>query len=113
MYFVGVLKVWLRHKNSWKGNLQANTYEVVINIPLDVEYKESCPERQHEFDDVVMLICISGVHIKLLRMGPVNMAIWRNWNTFPAAVNIQTVPLRAGFPDNPVCRCEQHREREL
>jgi len=62
---------------------------------------------------VVMLICINCAHINLLGMGPVNMAIWRNWNTFPTAVNIQNVPLRAGFPVNPVCRCEQQRERKL
>ena len=50
MYFVGVLKVWLRHENGWKGNLQANPSEVAINIPLDVEYRDNRAERQHEFD---------------------------------------------------------------
>ena len=58
MYAVGVLNVWLRHKNAWKGNLQANPSEVVINIPLDVEYRDSRAERQHEFD----VCCYVNMH---------------------------------------------------
>ena len=46
--------------------------------------------------DVIMLICINGVHVKLLRMGPVNMALWRSCNTFRTATYKQNVLLRTG-----------------
>jgi hypothetical protein len=49
VYSIGVLKEWQRHKNAWKGNLQANPSEVALNIPFDVEYRDSRTERQHEF----------------------------------------------------------------
>ena len=53
--------------------------------------------------DVIMLISINGVHLKLLRMGPVNMATWRSCNTFRTATYKQNVLLRTGHSVNPVC----------
>jgi hypothetical protein len=60
---------------------------------------------------VVILICINGAHIKLLGIWAYKHVDMANWNTLPTAVNKQTVPLRAGFPVNPVCRYKQQRER--
>ena len=50
MQFVGVLKVWLIYEHAWKGNLQDNPPEGVINKPSGAEYKESRAERRHELD---------------------------------------------------------------
>ena len=60
--------------------------------------------------DVIMLICINGVHVKLLRMGPVNMAAWRSCNDFRNATYKKSVLFRIGLSVNPVCRCGQHKQ---
>jgi len=50
VHFVGVFQIWLRYRNAWKGNLQYNPSEGVINKSSGAEYKESCAERRREFD---------------------------------------------------------------
>jgi hypothetical protein len=44
--------------------------------------------------DVIILICICGLHVNLLRMRPVNMETWRICNTFRTATYKQNLLLR-------------------
>jgi len=50
IHFVCVLKIWLLYENTWKGKLQVDPLEGVINEPSAAERKESSAERRHEFD---------------------------------------------------------------